>query len=238
MIIKFLVVALFICLGAIPVTANAILISVDWQSAGDNLVTQDSGASLEWLDLTVTTGLTGTYVLNNFPGWRYATLSEVNSLFEATGATGPYSGWSDMNRNLAMPLINLWGQTQEIIRGTETLWSSIAIYDLSANSGNIAAVQHATPGFNFLSSRGDWFNSADFSPSINLNLEFASPEYGHALVRNMAPVPEPSTMLLFSTALIGFSGLRIKRKKEQDAKVSLDNPTIFTWIRELMQQIM
>ncbi len=33
---------------------NAAIISVDWQTTGDNLITQDTASGLDWLDLTVT----------------------------------------------------------------------------------------------------------------------------------------------------------------------------------------
>lgn len=213
---KWFAVALFICLGVLPLAADADLISVDWQSAGDNLITQDTDTNLEWLDLTVTMGLTGTQVLDDFSGWRYATLSEINSLFGAAGAVGPYNGWSRDNYNLAMPLIDLWGQTDELVRETGTAWSSYAIFDLSADGGMVAAVQHATPGFNFLSSSGDWFNSVGSNPDLDLNFEFSGSKYGHALVRNISPVPEPATLLLFCTSLAGLAVTRIRRKNMKE----------------------
>ncbi len=195
--------------------ANAALLSANWQTTGDNLVTRDTVSSLEWLDLTVTTGLSGTYVLNNYSEWRYATLAEIDGLFYAAGATAPYSGWSSLNNNLAGPLINLWGQTQEIKRGTETSWSSYALFDLTSNSGNAVAVQHCTSGFNSLCSTGDWFNSVDFEPYLGANLDFSDPEYGHALVRSVSIIPEPISSILFITGGTLLAGRRyIKRKKK------------------------
>ena len=45
----------FLCLLAF--NANATIISTDWRITGDNLITQDTDSGLEWLDLTVTDGL-------------------------------------------------------------------------------------------------------------------------------------------------------------------------------------
>ncbi|GAA5138654.1 hypothetical protein [Thalassotalea piscium] len=42
---------LFICL-AVSNVSNAAIISIDWLSKNDNLITQDTVNALEWLDLT------------------------------------------------------------------------------------------------------------------------------------------------------------------------------------------
>ncbi|MCW8854171.1 MAG: hypothetical protein OQK72_05690, partial [Gammaproteobacteria bacterium] len=56
-------------------SVNAAIISVDWQSAGDNLITQDTDSGLEWLDLTVTNGVS---------------LSEIYAQLDVGGT---YEGW-------------------------------------------------------------------------------------------------------------------------------------------------
>ncbi len=46
------------CAGTVMfwANANAGLISIDWKTAGDNLITYDTNTGLNWLDLTETVG--------------------------------------------------------------------------------------------------------------------------------------------------------------------------------------
>jgi len=47
---------LVLILSAVSSGASAGLLSMDWQTAGDNLLTQDTVSGLQWLDLTETYG--------------------------------------------------------------------------------------------------------------------------------------------------------------------------------------
>ena len=86
---------------------NAAIISTHWRFSGDNLITQDTVSGLEWLDLTVTDGLSYYDVLalmgdgGSLQGWRYATRAEVGSLWDAFGGdSNYYSGLSTQNNGL------------------------------------------------------------------------------------------------------------------------------------------
>lgn len=65
-------------------SANAELVSSDWLSEGDNLVTLDTSTGIEWLDLTQTKGMSARQVLSDsrFEGWRLATFEELIPLFQ------------------------------------------------------------------------------------------------------------------------------------------------------------
>lgn len=71
--------------------ANAELLSMDWQSAGDNLITEDTVSGLAWLDVSETYGLTYDFVSGEFgvggqfEGFRYATAAEVVDLWANFG---------------------------------------------------------------------------------------------------------------------------------------------------------
>ena len=73
--------------GVLALQANAALINVDWQTAGDGLMVRDTFTNLEWLKLTETAGLSYAEVTaqlgegGSFQGLRYATNEESLVLF-------------------------------------------------------------------------------------------------------------------------------------------------------------
>ncbi|APD91978.1 hypothetical protein BM525_19030 (plasmid) [Alteromonas mediterranea] len=93
---------LFFALAAIPLsfsaTVNAELAHADWQADGDNAITLDSDAGLEWLKLDNTVGLSINDVLSGmveggaFEDWRLPTSQEVQSLLETVL---PEFTWND-----------------------------------------------------------------------------------------------------------------------------------------------
>lgn len=105
--------------------ANATtLFSADLNASGDGLLTVDTAAHLEWLDLTATANLSrsevlaGTYVAN---GFRFATEAEVLKLFMDTGSPGPFYGDQSSAPNLvpAGTLLSLMGCTKSLYPGTD-----------------------------------------------------------------------------------------------------------------------
>lgn len=94
-------VQLLVLAAALSSPASAALITQDWQSLGDGLLTVDTSTSLAWLDLTASQlyGLgpggrsLGSFRFANseigpggrFDGFRFATLAEVNTLFLDAG---------------------------------------------------------------------------------------------------------------------------------------------------------
>ena len=80
---------LFIILSTLALDTSAALISGDWMSTGDNLITHDTETGLEWLDLTETKKMNYNYISSQlgsggeFEGFRYATKNEMDSLFLA-----------------------------------------------------------------------------------------------------------------------------------------------------------
>ncbi len=85
--IKSIIYASFMSLLVTSLNTSAAVITTDWQSAGDNLITQDTESGLEWLDLTETANMSYNFINgelgagNMFSGFRYATNSEVVTLF-------------------------------------------------------------------------------------------------------------------------------------------------------------
>ena len=51
---RVLLTAVLLCLSYLSVSANAALLTLDWQTSDDGLITLDTSTGLEWLDITVT----------------------------------------------------------------------------------------------------------------------------------------------------------------------------------------
>ena len=72
-------------------SVSAALISWDWKTPGDNLLTYDSATGLDWLDWTESTNRSYNDVLTQlgpggeFEGFRHASTDEVHTLFEHAG---------------------------------------------------------------------------------------------------------------------------------------------------------
>ena len=49
--------ALCSCLVIVPINAKTAIISDDWKTPGDNLITRDTDTGFEWLDLTATVNM-------------------------------------------------------------------------------------------------------------------------------------------------------------------------------------
>ena len=79
------------CFTFISFNVSAAVVSTDWLTAGDNLITHDTVSGLDWLDLTETNDLSYDFVSGQlvtggqFAGWRYATNTEVITLWNNFG---------------------------------------------------------------------------------------------------------------------------------------------------------
>jgi hypothetical protein len=77
--------ALYTCLSALALPAQASLIVRDYATPGDGLITYDPLTGLEWLDLSVSLNSPPGSVVANYSGFRLAYRSEVESLLIAAG---------------------------------------------------------------------------------------------------------------------------------------------------------
>lgn len=105
-------------LGLVPTGASAMtLSSADLFTSGDGLLTRDSATSLEWLDLTATTGLSRVDVLADVGGWislgfRLATRAEVDSLWIDLGFPVTTGSFDPANDPFYASFVALLGETQ------------------------------------------------------------------------------------------------------------------------------
>jgi len=71
--------------------AQAVLLTSDWQTVGDGLLTEDTDTGLKWLDLTETAGQSFDSVFaqlgagGTYDGFRYATAAEVETFWTNAG---------------------------------------------------------------------------------------------------------------------------------------------------------
>ncbi len=170
------------------------LVSVDWQSGGDGLLTHDTETGLEWLDLTQTLDQSLSSISpllsagNTYDGFRVATSNEVISLLNGAGISPIPTSTSDpVVFASATALTSLLGET----------------------------MQPAFPdnyfGSRGLASEGDLYGYYSAN-GVDLNTQILSgvtshPTVGVWLVRDA--IPEPSTI-----AFVGIfgSGLLLIRR--------------------------
>jgi len=205
------------CLLCFSHISSAVIVSADWQVGGDNLITRDTSASLEWLDLTVT--LNRSYndisskfgVGQEFEGWRYATSIEIASFFDAFGGDSDYYeiGWSTQNNGLLDAMSPYWGDTYCETNGCAPGEGYVdmvfgELYDSGVHWRAVINDIHTistTTTQDFVDIHSQVL--ADVGSFTNT---------GNALVRNISPVPVPAAVWLFGSGLIGLIGLAKSKK--------------------------
>jgi len=156
---------------------------------GDNTTT-DTSTGLDWLALTVTQSYTYNDAATNNPGWRYATETEVHTIFDSIFvnfvATGP-----GIDSNKA-------GQTAEV-----AVFSSI--FGITATS----ATGDKTFGF-YRDGAGTIRTAGYDSTAIYRHYQYGSAtgtylqKFGAFMVRTSSvSVPEASSVLLMAFGLLG-----------------------------------
>lgn len=200
---------------------NAAVISVDWQTTGDNLITTDTVSGLDWLDLSATVSLPYDYVLSEqvaggeFSGWRYATTDEVTTmllsnfgidLYDGNTTTGPLPAGLAQATSYLGDTTSVWGTSYTGLTG-------ITSQDRLPSDG------HLVVGADYNFDIQMFFRRID----SDLNTSFqgdgrVSASVGHWLVATtpwepeVSAVPVPAAVWLFGSGLLGLIGVARRKK--------------------------
>ena len=208
----------FTCIAVVSLNANAVIMNADWKTPGDNLITQDTGSGLEWLDLTVTADFSYDYVSNQlgvgqeFEGWRYATAEEVTGFWDAFGGdSNYYNGLSTQNNGLFDLIAPYWGDLYCEQFGCSTGEGYSFAYTIDSSEDGFHNIALASDWILL-----DWHPTEDQIDSLYLEIIDHSAYFdtGSALVRDISTVPVPAAVWLFGSGLLGLIGLA-RRKKAQ-----------------------
>jgi PEP-CTERM motif len=193
---------------ALAAPAHATLIG---ETVGGQSVTLDTATNLQWLDASNTLGLSSNAALADFAGYQLATLSEVEQLFEDAGVpaadvpngadTNPAPGdllvstlgYSYLS-TFGLPYTQFWDYlVNGLLGGGTGLYSDDLLTAEVRNSGL------GSPGV-YLA-----LYSSNFAPDQSSSLYF------DFLVKP-ASVPEPASLPILATALLGFAFIRRPRR--------------------------
>jgi hypothetical protein len=199
--------------------SHADIITTDYLSEGDGLVSLHEETGIEWLDLTLTKGigLNNVYqeIETNFIGWRIPTMDEMIGLFSEVS---PSQDLSKRSLSLSIEERNNWLDKFGPTDGTSysSGWhladdGTMQLSGLHYNSvfygpNYYASYSRYNNGFNrlgfFLVSDGGYSYSSINNPLMNINNPNAPVE-----------VHEPSSIAIFGlSAIMLMAGARRKKK--------------------------
>ena len=211
---------------------NASVLSIDWQTADDNLITRDTSSGLEWLDLTVTRSLSFDTVSSRIAtvgdelyGWRYASSSQLDTLLWNWGLIissdhpipyrdGISYGAPDLNQSLTDDVINTLGDT----RNLDLIENRIFYEDVEAYSAYGFLGEQLRPGEIWIANINDQdyrgYSGYDrVALHANTLPSFGGAGYvGSFLIRDTTVVPIPAAVWLFGSGLISLVGFARRKK--------------------------
>jgi len=201
-------------------------ISIGDAKFGADSVTLDTETGLEWLDITQSTGLSYSIVMDQFAsggvyeGFRYATELDVitffdhagvrNSLLGSIGKEGlPASFESAVEDFMALTGFYNAGPPSDrtLVR------NNTALYDDGDPADDVSPIGLAWVQVSIVTGIPDpALSSGIVQNAIGIN--GSSPTQGNWLVRDtVSPVPEPSSLVLLVTGAIGLIGYRRRKRK-------------------------
>jgi len=187
-------------------STQAAIVSLDWKTTGDNLITRDTVSGLNWLDLTETNNMSYDYIIGQlgiggqFAGYRYATNSEVVGLWSNFGvdlsANQPVSASEPDPKVMSAALVlgNIMNEKNSYFPAGAIGVTSEYDYTRSGTHYRMGAINTPSDTIYYLSGKSLQFDNT------------AGVDIGSYLVATSA-VPIPSALWLFGSGLIGLIGL-------------------------------
>lgn len=198
--LRLLVGILLLCGASV---ANAALVD-------NGAYTTDTVTGCDWLDLTVTRGLSFDDVASRmgigqqFEGWQFASRAEVTQFWTDAGGLGPFSGAASGETNWVGRLQSLWGKTYPFIytvNGNLVQGTVAMTADVSTTCPTCNLTVYLLDNTNATDT-----SAGDFAEAVQLNEAYRSQgqvPIGLALVRESVPaVPEPENLPMIILGLL------------------------------------
>jgi hypothetical protein len=179
-------------------TAQAALISQDLVAPGDGLITLDTATGKQWLDLTLTDGQSYDAVTAGFGGYTttkgfsFANTNQVATLYTDAGIPNITNSIIPADVPGVSLLLSLMGCTNYCATGADLAegWADLPVF--STTLTDLPFIQLDVAGARAL--------AAGAGPAPK---SLTSGDVGSYLVRDVAQVPEPGIIALFSLGLVG-----------------------------------
>ena len=210
MVFKSVICMSFTCLAVVSFNLHAAIVSADWQTPGDTLITQDTVNGLEWLDLTETNGMSYNELFAQlsaggiFEGWRYATNYEVIALWSEFGI----DLWETKNviGEVDNGIVEASNYLGNILNEYNPVLYSYGVLGITGEKTHAGSISHLRFGALYVD--GDMLNVYE-----GLSINFPQPDdssavyLGSYLTRDITTVPIPTAISLFGSGLIGLIGV-------------------------------
>jgi hypothetical protein len=226
-ITKRALLTILLVVGTLPAISHGSLISKDYLTSGDGLLTHDLITGYDWLDLTETLewGISGNSVMSSKwilnEGFRLATTSEVKALYRSAGIEAPDARYNEGTNPDIDQFMQMLGVTYESqIDFTTVRSNGLSVNDNWPNRvdvnlvGIISKFQLINEGNPvYFSGHSTWSGYG-----LDFNDGYASFSQGFGgigayLVRNSpTDIPEPSGVAIFSMGLLIISLGKLKSK--------------------------
>ena len=208
--------------------ANAAFISRDWSNLNDSAITFDTITGIEWLDLSETVGLTFTDVLaqtgvgGEYYGWRYANLSEVETLFTNFGFELASQHLTPVTQEELDSINQISSFMGDTLGNWYDTWQSLPGYG-SGVWGITGEFSETRPDrlYSFYAQTADYDETFILqSDNYTIHYEASAQDYlGSFLVAGIqgpvsfpepptTTVPLPASVWLFASGLVGLLGFR------------------------------
>ena len=204
---KFLRIASMATALVLSTSVNAAIISVDLQATGDHLITRDTTSGVDWLDLSVTDGMSVSAALSSYSadGFRWATNEDISGLFNA----------------FSMPVINTTPVLNELVSlgidiNTGNIFQSYFGSTVNSTTGH-ASGYYQNPNDSVGSETYACIGDGCLNEGFVRQWEHSYSLTGHSsigvfLVRDVSAVPVPAAVWLFGSGLIGLVGFARRKK--------------------------